>query len=148
VDNLDGETEVTTGDRSVFSGVDPKLVSVPDEQSAAEAICSWVRGLLHTQMGGYSSHEICVVPSSTTLISALNKAKIPLLELRARQKDPGKDQPGVRYGTKKRIKGLEFKAVALILNGDTTEKIARFEDYVAATRAQQQLLVVNIEPTG
>jgi superfamily I DNA/RNA helicase len=99
-------------------------------------------------MGGYSSHEICVVPSSTTLISALNKAKIPLLELRARQKDPGKDQPGVRYGTKKRIKGLEFKAVALILNGDTTEKIARFEDYVAATRAQQQLLVVNIEPTG
>jgi mRNA-degrading endonuclease RelE of RelBE toxin-antitoxin system len=147
VDNLDGEIEVTTGDRSVFTGVDPKLVTVADEQSAAEAICSWIKGLLEIQEGGYNSHEICVVPSSTALINVLNRDKIPLLELKARQKDPGKGEPGVRYGTKKRIKGLEFKAVALTLNGDTTEKIARFEDYVAATRAQQQLLVVSIEPT-
>jgi hypothetical protein len=146
IDDLDGEAEVTTGDQSVFTGVDPQLVTVTNKQEAANAICSWIKGLLGAREEAYGSHEICVAPPSSELIQALSAVDIPLLELKARQKDPGKGEPGVRYGTKKRIKGLEFKAVALTLNGDTTEKLDRFEDYVAATRAQQQLLVVNIVP--
>ena len=62
---------------------------------------------------------------------------------KARQADPGQEEGGIRFGTKKRIKGLEFKAVAILDFGDAENLLERFENYVAATRARQQLLVIS-----
>jgi superfamily I DNA/RNA helicase len=41
----------------------------------------------------------------------------------------------------RRVKGLEFKAVAMIIDGQSDDR-RRLERYVAATRARDRLLVV------
>ena len=143
VDDLDGETVDTVGDKSVFSGAEPQIVSVPSITKASEAIIAWINGLVVN--GHYKLHEICVAPSIQSVIGDLKAAGFATVELKARQRDPGKGESGIRFGTKKRIKGLEFKAVAVILNEkSSTDNIDRFEDYVAVTRAREQLLLVNV----
>jgi len=145
VDDLDGAEVLTLGDRSLFRGAEPRVETVEDEGQCADVILNWVKGLLAAEGGTIKSHEICIVPAMASVIEKLESEGIDTLELKARQKDPGRTEPGIRFGTKKRIKGLEFKAVALLLNRNTTEKVARFEDYVAATRAREHLLVVEME---
>jgi DNA helicase IV len=44
----------------------------------------------------------------------------------------------------RRIKGLEFKAVAM-LAGSNADGEKRLERYVAATRARQWLLIVDVQ---
>lgn len=143
VDDLDGGPAETIGDRSVFRGPDPQVVSCGSLAESGHAVAAWVKGLLDAGLG---THEICVVPTEREVISALESAGIPTLELKPRQKDPGQEEPGVRYGTKKRIKGLEFKAVALLHEGTgQADSIDRFANYVAATRAREHLLVVGLQ---
>lgn len=139
IDDLDGGTETTLGDRSVFRGPEPQIVDCDSPGEAAEAVTTWVQGLLDLGLG---SHEICVTPANSEILSALEEAGIPTLELKPRQRDPGQEEQGVRYGTKKRIKGLEFKAVALLENTDSDEGVNRFSNYVAATRARERLLYI------
>ena len=63
--------------------------------------------------------------------------------------DPGSDEPGVRMGTMKRIKGLEFRAVAMACsdqddpmnNMAESDSLSRCERYVAATLARESLLI-------
>ena len=141
VDDLDGGIADTTGDQSMFRGPEPKVVSCQNPEQAAQAVVSWTRGLLSS---GVASHEICVTPSDKAIINALETDGIPTLELKPRQKDPGHEDPGVRHGSKMRIKGLEFKAVVLLhANDGTHDQRDRFANYVAATRAIKHLLVVN-----
>lgn len=143
VDDLDGESVDTIGDKSVFSGSEPQIISVPSLARSSEAIIAWLNGL--TAQGHYKLHEICVAPSIQSVIEDIKVAGYPTVELKAKQCDPGKNENGVRFGTKKRIKGLEFKAVAVILNEESsTDNLERFEDYVAVTRAREQLLLVNV----
>jgi mRNA-degrading endonuclease RelE of RelBE toxin-antitoxin system len=139
IDDLDGGLADTSGDQSIFRGPDPKVVN--GATNVAEAVTRWVRELLDSGLG---SHEICITPPRSEIISALQASGIPTLELKPRLKDPGQDEQGVRYGTKQRIKGLEFKAVALLYDSaeNATNNI-RFTNYVAATRAREHLLVVN-----
>jgi mRNA-degrading endonuclease RelE of RelBE toxin-antitoxin system len=147
VDDLDGEIVETVGDRSVMSGSEPKVVTVPSIDKAAEAITAWAQGLLADDQ--YKSHEICITPARETVMAKLQSAGIQTVELKAKQRDFGQDEAGIRFGTKKRIKGLEFKAVAVILNDeDSTDNIDRFEDYVAITRAREQLLLIRIKGKG
>ena len=142
VDDLDGGPAETTGDRSVFRGPEPRVAACGSLALSAEAIVTWVKGLLDA---GLASHEICVTPEASEVISALQAAGIPTLGLKPRQKDPGQEEPGVRYGSKKRIKGLEFKAVALLVpHGPPAAITERFANYVAATRAREHLLVVEV----
>jgi mRNA-degrading endonuclease RelE of RelBE toxin-antitoxin system len=146
VDDLDGGLADTTGDRSVFRGPDPQVVSCKSMAESGQAVVAWVKGLLDTGLG---THEICVTPTASEVVSALESAGIPTLELKPRQKDPGQEEPGVRYGTKKRIKGLEFKAVALFYGGGGhADSVDRFANYVAATRAREHLLVVGLQSAG
>ena len=143
VDDLDGGMADTTGDRSVFRGPDPQVVSCKSVSESGQAVVAWIKGLLDAGLG---THEICVTPTESEVVSALESAGIPTLELKPRQKDPGQEEPGVRYGTKKRIKGLEFKAVALIHeDAGQADGIDRFANYVAATRAREHLLVVGLQ---
>ncbi|WP_200345987.1 ATP-binding domain-containing protein [Halochromatium glycolicum] len=102
---------------------------------------AWVRGL--TEAGALKTHEICVTPVRSSVISALQANGFATVELKARQADPGQEEAGVRFGSKKRIKGLEFKAVAILDYADGGQPEDRFENYVAATRARQQLLVID-----
>jgi mRNA-degrading endonuclease RelE of RelBE toxin-antitoxin system len=140
VDDLDGGTADTTGDQSVFRGPEPEVALCRDSEQAAGVVISWIRGLLDN---GVASHEICVTPSDPVIINVLETNGIPTLELKPRQKDPGHEDPGVRYGSKMRIKGLEFKAVALLHVSDGCEDVReRFSNYVAATRAIKHLLVI------
>ncbi|MFO1429763.1 MAG: AAA family ATPase [Candidatus Competibacteraceae bacterium] len=148
VDDLDGGTAEITGDRSVFRGPEPRIEPARDDADVAHRIVYWIDGLLHK--AGLSSHEICVTPGFDAVRTALESAGIKTLELQVRQADPGQAEPGVRLGSIARIKGLEFKAVALVIDhrrpvkaGDALH--ARFEHYVAATRAREWLLVLTLE---
>lgn len=141
IDDLEGGTVTTVGDRSVFRGPEPQLVECHNEKDAGAAIVTWVKGL---QEAGVGTHEICITPANATVLMALENAGIPTLELKPRQRDPGQEEQGVRYGSKKRIKGLEFKAVALLADVFMEEGAERFANYVAATRARENLLVVKL----
>ena len=98
---------------------------------------------------GLATHEICVTPYKPEIRTALTAANIGTYELRPREEDPGSNEPGVRMGTMKRIKGLEFRAVAMACAGEEdpmnnlpeAEPRERCERYVAATRAREHLMV-------
>lgn len=147
IDNLDGEAVDVAGDHSVFKGPDPQVIECSTPEKEARAVVEWVRDLLKESR--YSTYEICVTPYKPLIRSALGDAGIDTHQLKPREDDPGMDVPGVRMGTIKRIKGLEFKAVALACADATdpmnaiasAEMLDRCERYVAATRAREQLLV-------
>jgi hypothetical protein len=70
-------------------------------------------------------------------------------ELKPRQEDPGSNEPGIRLGSMRRIKGLEFRAVAMacsdpadVINRKDGEATDRCQRYVAASRAREHLLVM------
>lgn len=146
IDDLDGELAETTGDHSVMNGPEPEVVSCADENEAGDALVSWVSGLIDAGLG---SHEICFTPTNKVLINKLQSNDIPVLELKARQADPGQEEQGVRFGTKQRIKGLEFKAVALVLEqSESSDEGEQLKNYVAATRAREKLLILSMQGTG
>ena len=104
-------------------------------------IADWASQLIENE--GLGSHEICVAPVRDAVKSALAAKGIGFLELEARRVDPGKAEPGVRLGSIRRIKGLEFKAVAMIID-QSDDHPSRLERYVAATRARQRLLIIEL----
>ena len=143
-----GATAPQVGDHSVFKGPEPIVERCADEKkSEAEAIVDWIKML---QLDcGVSTHEICITPNKPSIRQAITSAGLPTKELKPRKLDPGSDEPGIRMGTMKRIKGLEFRAVAMacsdeadaindLSNADVRE---RYERYVAATRAVKYLLI-------
>jgi superfamily I DNA/RNA helicase len=147
IDDLDGGATTTVGDHSVFSGPEPLIQKCGTGKAEADAIVSWVQILMESH--GLASHEICVTPYRPEIRTALTAADIPTYELRPREEDPGSEESGVRLGTMQRIKGIEFRAVALACADpkDAMNRIAeaelreRCERYVAATRAREHLLV-------
>ena len=147
IDDLDGGESSTVGDHSVFKGSEPMTDCCVDESAEAEAILGWIKNLKEDY--GLATHEICVTPSKTSIRQALSSAGLPTFELKPRERDPGADEPGIRLGTMKRIKGLEFRAVAMAC-GDASDPMnnlmdaeikKRCERYVAATRAREHLLI-------
>ena len=147
IDDLDGGIATTVGDDSVFKGPEPLVEKCTTEKAEAEAIVAWVQMLINDQ--GLATHEICVTPRKPKIVTALTSADIATFELKPREEDPGSDEAGIRMGTMKRIKGLEFRAVAMAcahkddpMNQlDEAEIRQRCERYVAATRAREHLLV-------
>jgi superfamily I DNA/RNA helicase len=147
VDDLDGGTVSVVGDHSVFRGPAPIIEVCANQDKEAGAVVAWVQILMKDH--GLSTHEICVAPYKPEIRSALTAADIPTFQLKPREEDPGSDEPGVRMGTIKRIKGLEFRAVALACSEPAdpmnhlqeADQLARCERYVAATRAREHLLV-------
>jgi mRNA-degrading endonuclease RelE of RelBE toxin-antitoxin system len=147
IDDLDGGTTTTVGDHSVFKGPEPMVERCKDGKAEARAIVAWVQLLMKDY--GLATHEICVTPYKPEIRSALTAANIATYELKPREEDPGSNEPGVRMGTMKRIKGLEFRAVAMACTDEDNpmnnlaeaEPRDRCERYVAATRAREHLLV-------
>jgi hypothetical protein len=147
IDDLDGNVASIDGDHSVFKGPEPKMVPCVSMEEEAKVVVEWIQKLLEN--GKYATHEICVAPYKPMIRSALADAGIDSHQLKPREDDPGVDIPGIRMGTIKRIKGLEFKAIAMAcadksdpLNDlEHAEVLDRCERYVAATRARELLLV-------
>ncbi|MBC2711360.1 MAG: UvrD-helicase domain-containing protein [Desulfosarcina sp.] len=147
IDDLDGHQVSIAGDHSVFKGPEPIVEACKSQKDEAEAIVAWVQTLMDDH--SLKNYEICITPYKPAIVTALTDANISILQLKPREVDPGKDEPGVRLGTIKRIKGLEFRAIALacaepddpmnhLINAEVLE---RCERYVAATRAREHLLV-------
>jgi hypothetical protein len=128
-----------TGDRSLFKAGEPETVRVASLEQTGVEVAKWVKGLC--RQPNFDTHEICVVPVSDEVRSALTAQNIQSHELQPHKPDPGQIEPGVRIGSMRRIKGLEFKAVAMVIDGKSDD-IRRLERYVAATRARERLLVV------
>ncbi len=147
IDDLNGGVTTTTGDHSVFKGPKPIIEQCKDEKAEAAVIVDWVKKLLDKH--NLAAHEICVTPYKSSIRSALTAAGIATYELKPREEDPGSDEDGVRLGAMKRIKGLEFRAVAMACadrddpmnNLEQASIRERCERYVAATRAREHLLV-------
>nr|WP_275332729.1 hypothetical protein [Nodosilinea sp. TSF1-S3]MDF0366569.1 hypothetical protein [Nodosilinea sp. TSF1-S3] len=147
VDDLNEGKTSTVGDRSVFTGPNPEIVNCTNEQEEAQVIAQWAKSLI--EAGQFSDHEICVTPCKPNVRAALRAEGLETHELQPRKEDPGPEEPGVRLGTMKRIKGLEFKAIAMACAGDTdamndlagADLLNKCERYVAATRAREALLV-------
>ena len=147
IDDLDGGRAVIIGDHSAFKGPEPEIIKCASEKEEADVVVNWVKKLIEEQ--GLATHEICVTPYKPAIRSALTAAEIATHQLKPREDDPGSDVPGIRLGTIKRIKGLEFRAVALACADkrdamnhlDNAEPMAKCERYVAATRAREYLLV-------
>lgn len=147
IDDLDGGVITTVGDHSVFKGPDPIVEKCADEKTEADAIVAWVQMLMNDH--GLATHDICVTPYKPSIRTALSSAGIATLELKSREMDPGSSEAGVRTGTMKRIKGLEFRAVAMACADpqepmnhlDEAQLRDRCQRYVAATRAREHLFV-------
>lgn len=146
VDDLDEGKTSTVGDRSVFTGPEPEWLRCRDEHEEAQRIAQWVKALIEEDQ--FSDHEICVTPYKPETRSALQAEGLKTYELQPRREDPGPEEPGVRLGTMRRIKGLEFKAIVLACTGETDAMndlaeatlLDKCERYVAATRARERLL--------
>jgi superfamily I DNA/RNA helicase len=147
IDDLDGGQVSIAGDHSAFKGPNPMVGPCRDSGAETDAVVQWVRAMMNDHR--LESHEICVTPYKPDIVTALTDRDIPVFRLKARELDPGKEEPGVRMGTIKRIKGLEFRAIALVCADPddpmnhlkTAELMARCERYVAASRAREHLLV-------
>jgi hypothetical protein len=148
IDDLDGGVTTTVGDHSVFKGPEPMVEQCADGKAEADAIVAWVQMVM--EHSGLATHEICVTPYKPAIRAALTAAGLATFELKPREEDPGSEEPGVRMGTMKRIKGLEFRAVALACADprDPMNRISeadirdRCERYVAVTRAREHVLIV------
>ena len=147
IDDLDGGMAVIVGDHSAFKGPEPMIEACKTSKDEAETVVAWAQTLLDDH--GLATHDICVTPYKPEIRSALTAAEIPTYQLKPREDDPGSDIPGIRLGTIKRIKGLEFRAVALACsdqndpmnNLDGAGQLEKCERYVASTRAREHLLV-------
>jgi hypothetical protein len=148
-DDLDGGVTSIVGDHSLFKGPQPWVEQFKEERAEADAIVTWIQMLLSDPNLHMASHEICVTPYKPLLRTALKSAGIESLEIEAREEDPGEKEPGVRLASMQRIKGLEFRAVAMCCSqpSDAMNNLKnasikdRCERYVAATRARERLFV-------
>jgi len=148
-DDLDGGITSTVGDHSLFKGPQPWVEQSKDERAEADAVVTWIQMLLSDKKLSMASHEICVTPYKPLLRTALKSAGIDTLEIEAREEDPGEKEPGVRLASMQRIKGLEFRAVAMCCSSpsDAMNNLKeasikdRCERYVAVTRARERLFV-------
>jgi superfamily I DNA/RNA helicase len=147
IDDLEGGTISIAGDHSVFKGPEPLVKRCQGAKNEADAVVSWVQMLRDNR--GVATSAICVTPYKPAIREALTAAGILTYELKDREEDPGEREPGVRIGSMKRIKGLEFRAVAMscadrqdpLHDLEHADGLSRCERYVAATRAREYLLV-------
>ena len=146
IDDLDEGMVDTLADHSLVNGPVPEVVDCPSEEDEAVAIVDWVKRLMDAEV---ATHEICITPRKSDIVGALNSAGIPTFVLRPREMDPGSEESGVRLGSMKRIKGLEFRAVAMACSHsndpmndlENADSLQRCERYVAVTRAREQVLI-------
>lgn len=147
IDDLDGGTVSIVGDHSVFKGPDPLIEYCATTKDETSAVVAWVQTLTETH--GLATQAICITPYKPEIREGLTAAGFQTHELKPNEEDPTDILPGIRLGSMKRIKGLEFRAVALacadpsdpLNNPAVADLLSRCERYVAASRAREHLLI-------
>ncbi|MFF0136426.1 UvrD-helicase domain-containing protein [Streptomyces sp. NPDC005227] len=159
-DDLDGNPEHLRGYRSVLSGALPETQRYRTPAEEMTALTQRVDGW---QREGIKPHEIAVVARTHALadaaVQALRDAKLDTVKVEdSRVPDPDE---GVQVMTMHRIKGLEYRAVAIVgagaqsmplptaLTPQTEDRLQHASDlrreqsllFVSATRAREQLSI-------
>ncbi|WP_405523615.1 AAA family ATPase [Streptomyces canus] len=159
-DDLDGNPEHLRGYRSVLSGALPETQRYRTPAQEMTALAQRVEGW---QREGIKPHEIAVVARTHALadaaVQALRDAKLDTVKVEdSRVPDPDE---GVQVMTMHRIKGLEYRAVAIVgagaqhmplptaLTPQTEDRLQHASDlrreqsllFVSATRAREQLSI-------
>ncbi|MCX4529324.1 AAA family ATPase [Streptomyces sp. NBC_01551] len=159
-DDLDGNPEQLRGYRSVLAGAHPETTGY---RTAAEEMTALAKRVDSWQQEGIKPHEIAVVArthaTADSAVQALRDAKLAAVKVEDyRVPDPDE---GVHVMTMHRIKGLEYRAVAIVGAGAqqmplpsaiTLEREDRLQHaadlrreqsllFVSATRAREQLSI-------
>jgi hypothetical protein len=158
IDDMDGALDTIAGYRSQVHGLPPELAGFPVQKDELDALCRKVREWLDA---GVAPEEIGIAARSNMLadaaIAVLKNSGVPAGSL-AKASDA--DQV-VRAGTMHRMKGLEFRCVAVIGVGEhqvpspsavtpaEEDELTHTQDlqrercllFVACTRAREQLRV-------
>ncbi|WJY50061.1 AAA family ATPase [Streptomyces chengbuensis] len=159
-DDLDGNPEQLRGYRSVLSGAIPETQKYRTPGAEMKALAHRVDGW---QREGIKPHEIAVVARTHAIadaaLQALRDAGLAAVKVED-SRVPEPDQ-GVQVMTMHRIKGLEYRAVAVVgagaqnmplptaLTPETEDKLQHAADlrreqsllFVSATRAREQLSI-------
>ncbi len=110
-DNLDGENESLAGYRSVLTGGQPSFAGCTNLSSETKAVIKWVATL---QGQGYTNNEIAIACRTKDIrddfLAAFKSAGIPA---QAIEGDLDAEASAVSVATMHRMKGLEFRAVAV-----------------------------------
>lgn len=158
IDDMNGGVETLAGYRAEVHGEEPMLNGYPNQPAELEALVATVRRWLdHGVMPGH----IGVAARSNILadqaVAKLKSCGIPAISLAKRQ--PGED--AVSVGTMHRMKGMEFRCVAVIgvsdhlmppqsaITAEDEDPVAHQQDlqrercvlFVACTRAREELAV-------
>ncbi|WP_431949473.1 UvrD-helicase domain-containing protein [Actinacidiphila sp. bgisy167] len=159
-DDLDGNPEQLRGYRSVLSGATPETQEYRTPAAEMKALAKRVDGW---QREGIKPHEIAVVARTHAIadavLQALRDAGLAAVKVED-SRVPEPDQ-GVQIMTMHRIKGLEYRAVAVVgagaqnmplptaLTPETEDNLQHAADlrreqsllFVSATRAREQLSI-------
>lgn len=119
-DNLNGEEDTLAGYRSEFHGPTPTMSGFNDRAAELAAMVETLQAWLSD---GIEVRDICVVARTSQLRSqvmdALAGANIDHLQLE-QTTSPQDERDGVRVATMHRVKGLEFRAMAVVGLDDGT----------------------------
>ena len=157
--DLDGEADNNKGYRSLFNGIEPKVIQSKSMNDEIRSILDYVKELESDET--FSLNNLCLVVKSQKDVEAY-KAAIESEGLSCyqikRKKPEDRGHKGLRIATMYRVKGLEFDHVVIcnfspepdgyILKQvdederQEVENLHRSLVYVAATRAKKSLLVV------
>ena len=165
VSDADGNIEERRGTVSVFNGSQPIVQTFNSEKEEYETVATWLKGVAAE---GIPKHEIGIFIRSDAEIAraelAAKSAGLPYIVL---SNNVGTTAGKVSIGTMHLVKGLEFKAVAVMacdeeiipsqerLNkvGDNADLYEVYETerhllYVACTRARERLMVSGVNPAS
>lgn len=162
-DDFDDGKASSKGYISLIHGEKPKYIKLANEQEQAKYLVDFIKDIQNNEDNTIKLKEICIVTSSIRknsifvdyLSSFLKQENIPLNELKG--ENLVKDN-AINLSTFYAIKGLEFKII-IIINPSSCEKnnsnlvdnfsVQRMQKincsllYVAMTRAQRQLLLID-----
>lgn len=159
IDDMEGGLESVAGYRSEVHGLPPDQTGHPGKAAELDALADRVRGWL---ADGVAATEIGVAARSNALANdALNALIRAGVRARSLAGHGGQDEPTVQVGTMHRMKGLEFRCLAVVgvtshlvppasaITPVEEDELTHAHDlqrercllFVACTRAREQLAV-------
>jgi superfamily I DNA/RNA helicase/mRNA-degrading endonuclease RelE of RelBE toxin-antitoxin system len=126
VDDLDNGQDSVQGYVSLMHGDFPEIITLESFEEETKAVIERIRQL---EAAGADLKDICIVARTKYIRdafgSALNKAGIKTLEIRANDVDE-RTIEGVRLSTMHRVKGLEFQNVFIVGCDDQSVPLVNF----------------------
>jgi len=96
---------------SLLDGEEPQVQLYPSIGDETRALAVWLR---HLTEEGFAPEQIAVVARTNKILQQRAKAAVKQAGLEALEMKDGAEGAGVRLATMHRVKGMEFRAVAVI----------------------------------